>query len=310
LLISKQRAVTAAAILVVATAAITAIAASKWNLFAPKDYEECSERAAKDAKSKDALSVLLSICRADFEGRRKAGGGYTYYDTCQSRTFDIKGPNPSPDEMKYMKMQCSAYLDEEARAAERAESERRAQRAAQARQLQAAQEARARQVQAAEEARARRLQEEQEARARQVQAAEEARRAMELKKDSVTRNIHAALTNFECREFQWHADTKDKWATTGYQGTGYQTCNDEWPWIDMKVKVTNGSKEAVSRVIVGLALVPAIGAACPSTYAEKHSLDINLSPGETRETKIERVDHAFKRSRFCLKALDVRFAGE
>jgi hypothetical protein len=131
LLISKVRAAIAAATLVVATAAITAIAASKWNLFPPKDYEECSERAAKDAKSKDALSVLLSICRADFEGRRKAGGGYTYYDTCQSRTFDIKGPNPSPDEIEYIKMQCSGYLDEAARAAKRLmqqEQEARAER--------------------------------------------------------------------------------------------------------------------------------------------------------------------------------------
>ena len=289
-MISKQRAAIAAAILVVATAAITAIAASKWNLFPPKDYEECSERAAKDAKSKDALSVLLSICRADFEGRRKAGGGYTYYDTCQSRTFDIKGPNPSPDEMEYIKKQCSAYLDAEVRAAERADSERRTQQAAQARQLQAAQEARARQVQAAQEARARRLQEEQEARARQVQAAEEARRAMELKKYEVARDIRAALIGFEC----W--------------GVFYsKTCDDPIE-VHMKVKVTNGSKEAVSRVTVGLAIPT--DATCPSTYAEKHTLDVNLSPGETRETQIKYVDAAFKKSRFCLKALEVQFARE
>ena len=33
-----------------------------WNPFAPKDYEACAESAAKDAKSKAALSVLLSLC--------------------------------------------------------------------------------------------------------------------------------------------------------------------------------------------------------------------------------------------------------
>jgi hypothetical protein len=77
----------------------------------------------------------------------------------------------------------------------------------------------------------------------------------------------------------------------------------------MKVKVTNGSKDAVSTVIVGLA-IPTIGSTCPSTYAEKHRLNINLSPGETREIKIEHLDRAFQTNRFCLKALDVQFAGE
>jgi hypothetical protein len=55
----------------------------------------------------DALSVLLSVCDSEFKGRRKAGGGYAYYNTCPGRnfdlgrTFEIKGPNPTPVEQKY-----------------------------------------------------------------------------------------------------------------------------------------------------------------------------------------------------------------
>ena len=292
---SKIRTVLSAAVLVIAAAVVSPIAVSKWNLFPPKDYEDCAARAAKDAKSKDGLALLLSICSTDFEGRRKPGGGYTYYDVCQRRKFDIQGPNRSPDEVKYLKTQCLAYLDAEERAAaEQAEAERKAQ--------QAAKEARDRRLRAAEEAWARQAHETEEAKTRQLLAAEEARRAIELKKDSVIRAIHAALTNFECQQFNYLPETKDNW------GAGVRTCDEEWPWVNMKIKVTNGSKDAVSRVTVGLALVPTTGAACPSAYAEKRYLDINLSPGETRETTIKQVDHAFKGNRFCLKALDVQFA--
>jgi hypothetical protein len=117
-LISKAKAVWGAAILIVAAAAISAIVVSNWSLFAPKDYEDCAARAAKDAKSKEGLSVLLSVCRSEFEGRRKASGGYTYYDNCQEKTFDIKGPNRNADELKNIKTECLGYLDEQA-AAER-----------------------------------------------------------------------------------------------------------------------------------------------------------------------------------------------
>jgi hypothetical protein len=296
---SKVRTVLSAAVLVIAAAVVSPIAVSKWNLFPSKDYEDCAARAAKDAKSKDGLALLLSICSTDFEGRRKPGGGYTYYDACQHRKFDIRGPNRSPDEVKYIKTECLAHLDAEERvAAEQAEAERKAQRAAQ--------EASERRQRAAAEAWARQTRAAEEARARELLAAEEARRAIELKKDSVIRAIRAALTNFECQQFNYdppgHFDAEGHWVD------GVQTCKEEWPWIDMKIKVTNGSKDAVSRVILGLAMVPTTSATCPSSYAEKRTLNINLSPGETRETKIDNVDHAFKRNRFCLKALDVQFA--
>src|SRR5262249_32237366 len=39
--------------------------------FGPKDYEDCAENAARDAKSKEALSILLYSCDSKFRGRRK-----------------------------------------------------------------------------------------------------------------------------------------------------------------------------------------------------------------------------------------------
>src|SRR5665213_1087638 len=114
---------------------------------APKDYEECAERAARDAKSKDALSILISVCRSNFGGRRKAGGGYTYYDPCQESTFDINGPNPTTDEVKYIREQCLAYLSLKSQMeAEQEEAKRKARLAAL--------EARAAAQQAEQEARA------------------------------------------------------------------------------------------------------------------------------------------------------------
>jgi hypothetical protein len=105
--------------LIVVSAAVSAFVMSNWNPFSPKDYEDCAARAAKEAKSKDGLSVLLSVCRSQFEGRRKAGGAYTYYDSCQDKTFDIKGPNRNAGELKNINEECLAYLDKQA-AAERA----------------------------------------------------------------------------------------------------------------------------------------------------------------------------------------------
>ena len=88
-------------------------------LFGPKDYEECAENAAKDAKSKDALGVLLSLCESKFRGRRKPNGGYTFYDERQNQYFDIKGPNPTPAELEYIEREYSGYI------AAKAEFERR-----------------------------------------------------------------------------------------------------------------------------------------------------------------------------------------
>jgi len=42
----------------------------------------------------------MTECNVRFAGRRKADGGYTYYDFMQDRIFDIAGPNPTAEERK------------------------------------------------------------------------------------------------------------------------------------------------------------------------------------------------------------------
>ena len=55
----------------------------------------------------------MTECNAKFAGRRKPGGGYTYYDFMQNRSFDIAGPNPTPEEQKEIDEQYTAFLEQE-----------------------------------------------------------------------------------------------------------------------------------------------------------------------------------------------------
>jgi hypothetical protein len=246
-----------AGVLVVATAAITAIGVSKWNLFPPKDYEECAERAAKDGKSKDALSVLLSICSSEFEGRRKPGGGYAYYDSCQDRTFDIKGPNPTADEQRHIRERCFTYLDAQARlAAEKEESERKAQQAA-------------REANALEIGR-------QQANQLALQSAMQARKLAAIPAINVTPG--------------------------GFDDCGFSMCTF------MHVEVINGSKEAISKISIGLSAVSTNKDVCPSSYAKKEEVGIKLSPGERGKAIIDFVDIELSKHPVCIKVLDVQFA--
>lgn len=82
-----------------------------WRLYAPKDFEECSQSAGQPGLSKDAQAKMISECDSKFAGRRKAGGGYTYFDFMQNRHFDIAGPNPTPQELKRMDQDYLAYLE-------------------------------------------------------------------------------------------------------------------------------------------------------------------------------------------------------
>lgn len=83
---------------------------------APADYEACAESAEKVA-SKEAKATQLAECGAKFAARRKAGGGYTYFDFMQNRHFDIAGPNPTPEEQRYIDEQYADYLGRERRSA-------------------------------------------------------------------------------------------------------------------------------------------------------------------------------------------------
>jgi hypothetical protein len=85
-----------------------------WGSRAPADFEACADSAEK-IENKEARTVALSECNAKFAGRRKPGGGYSYFDFMQNRNFDIAGPNPTPEEQKQIDEQYTAYLDSERR---------------------------------------------------------------------------------------------------------------------------------------------------------------------------------------------------
>jgi len=87
-------------------------ASAQWWHRAPADFEDCAV-AAEKAASKEEKSAALAECSAKFAGRRKPGGGYTYYDFMQDRSFDIAGPNPTPEEQKYIDEQYTAYLEKQ-----------------------------------------------------------------------------------------------------------------------------------------------------------------------------------------------------
>lgn len=82
-----------------------------WKLYTPKDFEECSQSAEQPGLSKDAQARIIAECDSRFAGRRKAGGGYTYFDFTQNRHFDIAGPNPTEQELKRMDQEYLAYLE-------------------------------------------------------------------------------------------------------------------------------------------------------------------------------------------------------
>src|SRR5207344_1072592 len=87
---------------------------AQWWRSAPVDFESCADVAEK-AKTKEEKTTALAECNVKFAGRRKPGGGYTYYDFMQDRTFDIAGPNPTPEEQKKIDEQYTAYLERERR---------------------------------------------------------------------------------------------------------------------------------------------------------------------------------------------------
>ena len=87
-------------------------AQAQWWSRAPADFEECADKAEK-VTSKEERKVQLSACNAKFAGRRKPGGGYTYFDFMQNRSFDMAGPNPTPAEQKKIDEQYTAFLAQE-----------------------------------------------------------------------------------------------------------------------------------------------------------------------------------------------------
>jgi hypothetical protein len=102
-------------------------AQAQWWKRAPVDFEECADAAEKSA-TKAEKTAALAECNAKYAGRRKPGGGYTYYDFLQDRTFDIAGPNPTPEEQKKIDESYTAYLANQRRSHVAAEAAARQQR--------------------------------------------------------------------------------------------------------------------------------------------------------------------------------------
>ena len=91
-------------------------AQAQWWWRAPADFEDCADKAEK-AVTKEERKSQLTECNAKFAGRRKPGGGYTYFDFMQNRSFDIAGPNPTPQEQKHIDEQYTVFLDRERQSA-------------------------------------------------------------------------------------------------------------------------------------------------------------------------------------------------
>jgi hypothetical protein len=89
-------------------------AQAQWWSHAPADFEECAD-AAEKLSTRETKAQALVECNAKFAGRRKPGGGYTYYDFMQNRSFDIAGPNPTREEQRKIDQQYTEFLDQERR---------------------------------------------------------------------------------------------------------------------------------------------------------------------------------------------------
>ena len=87
---------------------------AQWWWRGPVDFEDCADRAEK-ASTKEERRSQLAECNAKFAGRRKPGGGYTYFDFMQNRSFDIAGPNPTPEEQRQIDEHYTAFLERERR---------------------------------------------------------------------------------------------------------------------------------------------------------------------------------------------------
>jgi hypothetical protein len=101
-------------------------ARAQWWSRAPADFEACADKAEKAATREDRSSQLTE-CNAKFAGRRKPGGGYTYFDFMQNRSFDIAGPNPTPEEQKKIDEQYTRFLDQERQSRVAAEARAKSQ---------------------------------------------------------------------------------------------------------------------------------------------------------------------------------------
>ncbi|RED21892.1 hypothetical protein BJ123_14315 [Rhodopseudomonas thermotolerans] len=103
------------AILIGIAAPISPAPAQWWPNKEPIDFEDCIAKGETEATTQDAKAALQTHCDSKFAGRRKPGGGYTYFDFMQNRSFDIAGPNPTAEELRKIDEEYTAFLDQRRR---------------------------------------------------------------------------------------------------------------------------------------------------------------------------------------------------
>jgi hypothetical protein len=116
---AKRYLIAFAALIAIALAAVEFFPRGS-SLEAARDYEECVEAIMANQSSPasgDEHNAAMTGCSARFAGRRKPGGGYSYYDFMQNRSFDIAGPNPTAEERKQIDREYIQFLDAQRREA-------------------------------------------------------------------------------------------------------------------------------------------------------------------------------------------------
>jgi hypothetical protein len=113
------------AVLTAVTLTAVAFAFRGSALESARDFEECVEALGTNQSGSplsDERGGAMTGCNARFAGRRKPGGGYSYYDFMQGRSFDIAGPNPTAEERKQIDREYIQFLDAQRREAASADS--------------------------------------------------------------------------------------------------------------------------------------------------------------------------------------------
>lgn len=82
----------------------------------PTDFETCEAQAAKDAKTNQALSILVSKCGLDFPARKRPDGTYAYYDAASEQNYLVKGAKVSAAEWEWIEQERKKKKDDAFRA--------------------------------------------------------------------------------------------------------------------------------------------------------------------------------------------------
>jgi hypothetical protein len=113
------------AVLIAVSLAAVAYAFRGSALESARDFEECVEAlgaSLSGSPQSDERGVAMTDCNARFAGRRKPGGGYSYYDFMQGRGFETAGPNPTAEERKQIDREYIQFLDAQRRESASADS--------------------------------------------------------------------------------------------------------------------------------------------------------------------------------------------